>query len=76
MPSTGRTTFVNTLCGKPVLEHKESDDPSDAHVEEGVKIQPVTVGASALVDNSTIAVKWSVADKLYQSSMRRALAFR
>ena len=42
---TGRTTFVNTLCGKKVLEHKESDDPSTAHVEEGVKIQPVTVGA-------------------------------
>jgi cell division control protein 11 len=41
----GRTTFVNTLCGKEVLEHKESDDPSTAHVEEGVKIQPVTVGA-------------------------------
>jgi len=40
---TGRTTFVNTLCGKPVLEHKESDDPSTAHVEEGVKIEPVTV---------------------------------
>lgn len=42
--SPGRTTFVNTLCGKPVLEHKESDDPSTAHVEEGVKIEPVTVG--------------------------------
>ncbi|KAF3033631.1 hypothetical protein E8E12_004091 [Didymella heteroderae] len=40
---TGRTTFVNTLCGQSVLEHKESDDPSTAHVEEGVKIQPVTV---------------------------------
>ncbi|KAF2703764.1 Septin [Pleomassaria siparia CBS 279.74] len=40
---TGRTTFVNTLCGKHVLEHKESDDPDVAHVEEGVKIQPVTV---------------------------------
>lgn len=47
MPSTGRTTFVNTLCGKPVLEHKESDDPSTAHIEEGVKIEPVTVGALA-----------------------------
>jgi cell division control protein 11 len=46
MLSTGRTTFVNTLCGKPVLEHKESDDPSTAHVEEGVKIEPVTVGKS------------------------------
>ncbi|KAK4647066.1 Cell division control protein 11 [Podospora bellae-mahoneyi] len=39
---TGRTTFVNTLCGKPVLGHKESDDPSTAHVEDGVKIKPVT----------------------------------
>jgi cell division control protein 11 len=44
---TGRTTFVNTLCGKQVLEHKESDDPTAAHVEEGVKIQPITVGMSA-----------------------------
>jgi cell division control protein 11 len=44
---TGRTTFVNTLCGKKVLEHKESDDPTVAHVEEGVKIQPITVGMSS-----------------------------
>lgn len=40
---TGRTTFVNTLCGKKVLQHKESDDPDFSHVEEGVKIQPITV---------------------------------
>ncbi|KAF2439745.1 Septin [Karstenula rhodostoma CBS 690.94] len=40
---TGRTTFVNTLCGKQVLEHKDSEDPNTAHVEEGVKISPVTV---------------------------------
>lgn len=40
---TGRTTFVNTLCGKPVIGHKESDDASTAHVEEGVKIKPMTV---------------------------------
>ncbi|KIH93746.1 hypothetical protein SPBR_04213 [Sporothrix brasiliensis 5110] len=39
----GRTTFVNTLCSKGVLTHKESDDPNTAHVEEGVKIKPVTV---------------------------------
>ncbi len=47
----GRTTFVNTLCGKSVLSHKESDDPNIAHTEEGVKIKPITVGmcfASAL----------------------------
>jgi len=41
---TGRTTFVNTLCGKKVLEHKESDDPTVAHLEEGVKIHPTVVG--------------------------------
>lgn len=42
--TAGRTTFVNTLCGKTVLGHKESDDPNTAHVEEAVKIKPVTVG--------------------------------
>jgi septin family protein len=41
---TGRTTFVNTLCGKSVLDHKESDDAGSAHVEDGVKIKPITVG--------------------------------
>lgn len=46
--STGRTTFVNTLCGKRVLKGKDSDDPHNAHVEDGVKIQPVTVGEQCL----------------------------
>ncbi|GAB1215134.1 hypothetical protein ATERTT37_004320 [Aspergillus terreus] len=41
---TGRTTFVNTLCGKKVLEGKDADDAANAHVEEGVRIKPVTVG--------------------------------
>lgn len=40
----GRTTFVNTLCGKSVIGHKDSDDPNGAHVEDGVKIKPMTVG--------------------------------
>lgn len=42
---TGRTTFVNTLCGRKVLEGKgaESDDADNAHLEEGVKIKPSTV---------------------------------
>ncbi|KAI9820057.1 MAG: hypothetical protein M1826_001047 [Phylliscum demangeonii] len=40
---TGRTTFVNTLCGQKVLQSKDSDDPTSAHVEEGVKIKPITV---------------------------------
>ena len=41
---TGRTTFVNTLCGKKVLQGKDSDDATNAHLEEGVRIKPVTVG--------------------------------
>jgi hypothetical protein len=41
---TGRTTFVNTLCSKGVLQHKDADDAGDAHVEDGVKIKPITVG--------------------------------
>ena len=45
---TGRTTFVNTLCGKQVLEGKDADDAANAHIEEGVHIKPVTVGKLAL----------------------------
>ncbi|RUS13850.1 Septin-domain-containing protein [Endogone sp. FLAS-F59071] len=40
---TGRTTFVNTLCGSEVLAKKVCDNPDLAHVEEGIKIKPVTV---------------------------------
>lgn len=40
----GRTTFINTLCGRRILDHKESDDPMNAHIEEGVKIKPIHVG--------------------------------
>lgn len=36
---TGRTTFVNTLCESDVLSHKVSDNPSEAHAEEGIKIK-------------------------------------
>lgn len=42
--SQGRTTFVNTLCGKRVLQSKDSDDAANAHIEEGVRIKPITVG--------------------------------
>jgi hypothetical protein len=41
---TGRTTFVNTLCGKRVLQAKDADDAANAHLEEGVRIKPITVG--------------------------------
>jgi cell division control protein 11 len=37
---------VNTLCGKKVLSGLDADDASNAHVEENVKIKPVTVGTS------------------------------
>ncbi|KAH7418924.1 Septin-domain-containing protein [Cadophora sp. MPI-SDFR-AT-0126] len=40
---TGKTTFVNTLCGRKILESKDCDDASNAHLEEGVSINPVTV---------------------------------
>ncbi|KAI4224345.1 MAG: hypothetical protein L6R36_004720 [Xanthoria steineri] len=41
---TGRTTFVNTLCGRRVLHSRDADDdPSNAHLEEGVQIKPITV---------------------------------
>lgn len=40
----GRTTFVNTLCGKKVLQGRDDDDPTNAHLEEGVRIKPITVG--------------------------------
>lgn len=43
-PYLGRTTFVNTLCGKKVLAGKDADDATNAHLEEGVRIKPITVG--------------------------------
>lgn len=41
---TGRTTFVNTLCESLVLEHKAAASPELAHQEDGIKIQPHSVG--------------------------------
>lgn len=52
MQCLGRTTFVNTLCGKRVLHSKDSDDAANAHLEEGVRIKPVTVGRWDLFKNS------------------------
>ncbi|KAF2721103.1 cdc11-like protein [Polychaeton citri CBS 116435] len=40
---TGRTTFVNTLCGRKVLPGLEVDEVGGGIVEEGVKIRPQTV---------------------------------
>jgi hypothetical protein len=38
---------VNTLCGKKVLQAKDADDATNAHIEEGVRIKPITVGMQA-----------------------------
>ncbi len=35
---------MNTLCDKKVLPGKDDDDAANAHIEEGVKIKPITVG--------------------------------
>jgi septin family protein len=50
---TGRTTFVNTLCESEVLGHKVSDSPETAHVEEGIRIKPVNVGALQSLHNTS-----------------------
>lgn len=54
---TGRTTFVNTLCESEVLVHKVSDTPEMAHVEEGIKIKPVNVGASVFAIEVQLSLK-------------------
>lgn len=41
---TGRTTFVNTLCGSNVLAKKVCDNPEEAHNEPGITIKPMSVG--------------------------------
>lgn len=40
----GRTTFINTLCDADVVPKRECDEPEMAHIEEGIKIKPYTVG--------------------------------
>jgi len=40
----GRTTFVNTLCGRELLAGRDSDDAANAHIQEGIQIKPVSVG--------------------------------
>ncbi|KAK1979190.1 Septin-domain-containing protein [Colletotrichum cereale] len=40
---TGRTTFVNMLCEKNVLEHRDSDDEKGVHTDQGIDINHITV---------------------------------
>jgi len=70
MPA-GRTTFVNTLCNKKVLEGKDADDAANAHIEEGVKIKPVTVGMFRM----DVRELGPIADHTQQSLMRRELVY-
>lgn len=65
---TGRTTFVNTLCGKTVLPHKDSDDPNSANIEEGVKIKPVTVG---MAPAHAMLAMWRATDQSLRARARR-----
>ena len=48
LTSTGKTTFVNTLCDQNVIEHKDSENPSTANVEMGLQIQPVNLGMCSM----------------------------
>ncbi|KAL7341770.1 Septin-domain-containing protein [Rhodotorula toruloides] len=40
---TGRTTFVNTLCEQPLIQHQQPVAPEEAHLESGIRINPVQV---------------------------------
>lgn len=46
---TGRTTFVNTLCNKHVIDHKYSDDAANAHLDQTVIIKAHQVGKRSIV---------------------------
>jgi|SRR6266850_1411770 len=63
---TGRTTFVNTLCESEVLSHKVSDSPETAHVEEGIRIKPVNVGALHLLCHQT-RFSWGLSRFLFRA---------
>ncbi|KAI0008281.1 septin [Xylariaceae sp. FL0662B] len=70
---TGRTTFVNTLCSKAVLTHKDSDDADAAHVEDGVKIKPITVGSSTAHDEQQSILTYSTELELDEEGTRISL---
>ena len=64
---------MNTLCGKTVLPHKDSDDAGAAHVEEGVKIKPVTVGTQIVASPDKImSSQMCLTDQQSSSWTRRA----
>lgn len=52
---TGRTTFVNTLCNKQVLEHKYSDDAENAHLDQTVVIKAHQVGKCSIITTGLVS---------------------
>jgi hypothetical protein len=73
--ATGRTTFVNTLCGKSVLTHKDADDVNDASAEEGVKIKPITVGMSIQIPSGGFVTRPQLTLRQSLSLTRREPVF-
>ncbi|KAI9154867.1 Septin [Paramyrothecium foliicola] len=55
---TGRTTFVNMLCGRRVLEHTDPDQP----LGQGLQIRPTTIGRSYHLRLRRGIDIWSAAD--------------
>ncbi|CEI70786.1 Septin spn3 [Fusarium venenatum] len=53
---TGRTTFVNMLCGDSVLAHRDLDTESDTQAEQGLKIKPTTVELELEEDRTCISL--------------------
>ncbi|KAI3573471.1 Septin-domain-containing protein [Fusarium oxysporum f. sp. albedinis] len=53
---TGRTTFVNMLCGNSVLAHRDSDTESGTQAEQGLKIKPITVELELEEDRTCISL--------------------
>jgi cell division control protein 11 len=65
---------VNTLCESEVLGHKVSDSPETAHVEEGIRIKPVNVGALQSLHNTSQFFRGSaLLSELEEDGVRIAL---
>jgi cell division control protein 11 len=56
---TGRSTFVNTLCGHKVLGTRDEFDPRTAHIEKGIQITPYPI---ELEEENGIRIALTVVD--------------
>ena len=64
---------MNTLCESEVLSHKVSDNPEMAHMEEGIKIKPVNVGASTIINRTRGRLFKRIRVELEEDGVRIAL---